>query len=70
MKTIKEQDLRELAETLQNVGEGHFEEKGEILQEVFRRRLDFHFQLEPEIGEVFVKAARELAAVLDKFQVF
>jgi len=70
MKTLKEQDFRELAETLKKVGEDHLEEKAEILQEVFRRRQTLQFRLEPEIGEVFVKAARELTAVLDKFQLF
>jgi hypothetical protein len=69
MKTIKEQNLRELAESLKNLGEEHLEEKGEILQELFRRRPTFEVELEAEIAEVFAKAAREITAVLDTFQV-
>jgi hypothetical protein len=69
MKTVKEQTLKELAETLKNLGEDHLEEKGEILHELSCRRLNFESELELEIGEVFAKAVRELTAVLDNLQV-
>ena len=69
MKTVKEQTLKELAETLKNLGEDHLEEKGEILQELLCRRLNCESELESEIGEVFAKAAQELAAVLDTLHV-
>lgn len=69
MKTVKEQTLKELAETIKNLGEDHLEEKGEILQELFCRRLNFESELESEIGEVFAKAVQELTAVLDNLQV-
>lgn len=70
MKTIQEQNLTELAETLKNLGEDHLEEKGEILQELLRRAPGLDVELEPGIWEVFAKAAREVTAVLDRFQVF
>jgi len=69
MKIIKEQNLKELAETLRNLDEGHLEEIGEILAELLRRRLNLEAEFEAEIGEVFVKAAQELTAVLNTLQV-
>ena len=37
MKIIKEQNLKELAETLRNLDEGHLEEIGEILARIFHQ---------------------------------
>lgn len=61
--------MKELAETLKNLGENHLEEKGEILQELLCRRVNVESELETEIGEVFAKAIQELTAVLDNLQV-
>ncbi len=69
MKTVTDQNLKELAETLKNLGAGHLEEKGEILQELLRRTPRLDVELEAESWEVFGKAARELTAVLDSLQV-
>jgi hypothetical protein len=69
MKAIQEQNLKELAETLKNLGEDRLEEKGRILQELFRRRPTFDVELEAEVAEVFAKAAQELTSILDTVQV-